>query len=172
QSVFTSDLTSSMIDELLFFSSRRRHTRSKRDWSSDVCSSDLVEAHVVGRAVVVGVVAEPHVVTTPYVLGEGTGHILARNEQVCERRCVPATSPSSPTAAPSAPSISSRCALGAQRARTPLAPGINAATLSPNKRMRRGAEEEVPLLTDVQEGAHPGSRLDAISKPGPSGPGR
>src|SRR5699024_11632487 len=25
----------------LCFSSRRRHTRSKRDWSSDVCSSDL-----------------------------------------------------------------------------------------------------------------------------------
>src|SRR5699024_11969907 len=24
-----------------FFTSRRRHTRSKRDWSSDVCSSDL-----------------------------------------------------------------------------------------------------------------------------------
>src|SRR5699024_12191549 len=24
-----------------FFSSRSRHTRSKRDWSSDVCSSDL-----------------------------------------------------------------------------------------------------------------------------------
>src|SRR5699024_11700196 len=24
-----------------FFSSRRRHKRSKRDWSSDVCSSDL-----------------------------------------------------------------------------------------------------------------------------------
>src|SRR5699024_12822845 len=24
----------------LFYSSRRRHTRSKRDWSSDVCSSD------------------------------------------------------------------------------------------------------------------------------------
>src|SRR5438105_10860355 len=27
-----------------FFSSRRRHTRSTRDWSSDVCSSDLVMA--------------------------------------------------------------------------------------------------------------------------------
>src|SRR5207249_6859113 len=27
-----------------FFSSRRRHTRSKRDWSSDVCSSDLFRA--------------------------------------------------------------------------------------------------------------------------------
>src|SRR5699024_11650532 len=28
--------------EDLVISSRRRHTRSKRDWSSDVCSSDLV----------------------------------------------------------------------------------------------------------------------------------
>src|SRR5207249_5255295 len=28
-----------------FFSSRRRHTRSKRDWSSDVCSSDLEVKH-------------------------------------------------------------------------------------------------------------------------------
>src|SRR5207245_6727648 len=26
---------------MLFFSSRRRHTRCYRDWSSDVCSSDL-----------------------------------------------------------------------------------------------------------------------------------
>src|SRR2546422_11697314 len=26
-----------------FFSSRRRHTRCSRDWSSDVCSSDLLE---------------------------------------------------------------------------------------------------------------------------------
>src|SRR2546429_7809005 len=26
-----------------FFSSRRRHTRCSRDWSSDVCSSDLFE---------------------------------------------------------------------------------------------------------------------------------
>src|SRR5690349_24083328 len=32
-----------------FFSSRRRHTRSLRDWSSDVCSSDLA----------VGVVLDP-----------------------------------------------------------------------------------------------------------------
>src|SRR5205809_6449083 len=27
---------------LFFFSSRRRHTRCSRDWSSDVCSSDLM----------------------------------------------------------------------------------------------------------------------------------
>src|SRR5699024_6211751 len=37
-----------------FFASRRRHTRSKRDWSSDVCSSDLGAGlqgagHVAGR---------------------------------------------------------------------------------------------------------------------------
>src|SRR5699024_7191462 len=32
-----------------FFSSRRRHTRSKRDWSSDVCSSDLVWTHGVAE---------------------------------------------------------------------------------------------------------------------------
>src|SRR5699024_8500662 len=30
-----------IIYSFFFFSSRRRHTRSKRDWSSDVCSSDL-----------------------------------------------------------------------------------------------------------------------------------
>src|SRR5215813_526973 len=28
-------------DPFFFFSSRRRHTRCGRDWSSDVCSSDL-----------------------------------------------------------------------------------------------------------------------------------
>src|SRR5216683_4862767 len=30
-----------MCECFFFFSSRRRHTRSDRDWSSDVCSSDL-----------------------------------------------------------------------------------------------------------------------------------
>src|SRR6266498_3968675 len=33
-----------------FFSSRRRHTRCGRDWSSDVCSSDLVTILDAGRA--------------------------------------------------------------------------------------------------------------------------
>src|SRR6266496_4644790 len=31
-----------MVFFFFFFSSRRRHTRSLRDWSSDVCSSDLL----------------------------------------------------------------------------------------------------------------------------------
>src|SRR2546426_8754981 len=32
------------LDFFFFFSSRRRHTRLQGDWSSDVCSSDLVDA--------------------------------------------------------------------------------------------------------------------------------
>src|SRR5690606_39498891 len=35
---------------LFFFSSRRRHTRFSRDWSSDVCSSDLYRSAVRCRA--------------------------------------------------------------------------------------------------------------------------
>src|SRR6478736_8641203 len=31
-----------------FFSSRRRHTRFDCDWSSDVCSSDLIRACIAG----------------------------------------------------------------------------------------------------------------------------
>src|SRR5690606_41123805 len=32
------------MDIYFFYSSRRRHTRFSRDWSSDVCSSDLLDA--------------------------------------------------------------------------------------------------------------------------------
>src|SRR5690606_27428837 len=34
-----------------FFSSRRRHTRFSRDWSSDVCSSDLARCCLLRRAI-------------------------------------------------------------------------------------------------------------------------
>src|SRR2546422_7651297 len=37
-----------------FFSSRRRHTRCSRDWSSDVCSSDLFQACLLTMAERVG----------------------------------------------------------------------------------------------------------------------
>src|SRR5207248_4574832 len=43
----------SLVWFVFFFSSRRRHTRSYGDWSSDVCSSDLgalVVAYAVGAA--------------------------------------------------------------------------------------------------------------------------
>src|SRR5262245_64349165 len=36
---------------LFFFSSRRRHTRCLSDWSSDVCSSDLVRLETALRVV-------------------------------------------------------------------------------------------------------------------------
>src|SRR5690606_39611635 len=36
-----------------FFSSRRRHTRFSRDWSSDVCSSDLTDVFQI-RATIYG----------------------------------------------------------------------------------------------------------------------
>src|SRR5207247_4420714 len=39
---------------IFFFSSRRRHTRSTRDWSSDVCSSDLIVLNHVGALNEVG----------------------------------------------------------------------------------------------------------------------
>src|SRR6266496_405520 len=46
--IFPSELEASFADRVvavlhagMAFSSRRRHTRSLRDWSSDVCSSDL-----------------------------------------------------------------------------------------------------------------------------------
>src|SRR6266496_619261 len=38
---------------VVFFSSRRRHTRSLRDWSSDVCSSDLPAVYIIGGGLVV-----------------------------------------------------------------------------------------------------------------------
>src|SRR2546421_5298821 len=41
QSLHSTLVTVGTIVWLFFFSSRRRHTRSDRDWSSDVCSSDL-----------------------------------------------------------------------------------------------------------------------------------
>src|SRR5699024_11863505 len=44
---------------VFFFSSRRRHTRSKRDWSSDVCSSDLILADLLSRSSVMVSVYEP-----------------------------------------------------------------------------------------------------------------
>src|SRR5699024_11599205 len=56
-----------------FFSSSRRHTRSKRDWSSDVCSSDLLFYIITDNTVVsaldavVGVSEEQQI---PLVVGE------------------------------------------------------------------------------------------------------
>src|SRR5206468_4843161 len=42
---------------VFFFSSRRRHTSSDRDWSSDVCSSDLIYQPMTGDGTIVARVA-------------------------------------------------------------------------------------------------------------------
>src|SRR5437660_11592896 len=43
-----------MIVFFFFFSSRRRHTRWPRDWSSDVCSSDLLPANQCTNGIGIG----------------------------------------------------------------------------------------------------------------------
>src|SRR5207248_7611097 len=65
-----------------FFSSRRRHTRSYGDWSSDVCSSDLVATAGAGAAAV----ARPAVMPTATAIrrlssGEGVSPAAARSEE-------------------------------------------------------------------------------------------
>src|SRR5690606_41187461 len=58
-----------------FFSSRRRHTRFSRDWSSDVCSSDLADLH-----------------RKRVQIGRRHGHrILRQHDEIClQSRCQPA----------------------------------------------------------------------------------
>src|SRR5690349_23055274 len=68
-----------------FFSSRRRHTRSLRDWSSDVCSSDLLVVFAGMLAIVRGVgaggpTAEPPVGTRSE---EHTSELQSRRDLVC-----------------------------------------------------------------------------------------
>src|SRR3712207_6930948 len=46
---------------MIFFASRRRHTRYWRDWSSDVCSSDLLENGDELRAPVVVTAVHPKI---------------------------------------------------------------------------------------------------------------
>src|SRR5690606_41022487 len=50
------------LGSVFFFASRRRHTRFSRDWSSDVCSSDLYQCGPASLAMVLnhrGVAATP-----------------------------------------------------------------------------------------------------------------
>src|SRR5690625_2975866 len=54
-----------------FFSSRRRHTRWPRDWSSDVCSSDLPVIEFIAHGVV-GVDCDAHPVVLSDFTGEGS----------------------------------------------------------------------------------------------------
>src|SRR6266850_7218581 len=57
---------------LFFFSSRRRHTRLQGDWSSDVCSSDLLAPSVLAAEVWQVIKDED------WILANGTGKGWAR----------------------------------------------------------------------------------------------
>src|SRR2546426_10771113 len=62
-----------------FFSSRRRHTRLQGDWSSDVCSSDLMRGlanddESIGNAKKIGT----HVITAETIHLEGIGKVLSQ----------------------------------------------------------------------------------------------
>src|SRR5690606_39217187 len=48
------------------FSSRRRHTRFSRDWSSDVCSSDLIVLFWTAQGVRIFRVDNPHTKPLPF----------------------------------------------------------------------------------------------------------
>src|SRR2546422_2553607 len=68
-----------------FFSSRRRHTRCSRDWSSDVCSSDLG----VERELLIGMVPnglDVHSITCAGLLVMSIGALVLANIAVENQR--------------------------------------------------------------------------------------
>src|SRR5206468_6547967 len=60
-----------------FFSSRRRHTRSDRDWSSDVCSSDLVHEYY-----------NPNKIRIEWLMAGGTSDETSSNRNALSLACV------------------------------------------------------------------------------------
>src|SRR5205807_3835216 len=66
---------------LFFFSSRRRHTRLQGDWSSDVCSSDLVHFHEFALAATATVRRHSHHVERRRANEFFSGTFLLRSEE-------------------------------------------------------------------------------------------
>src|SRR5690606_40277319 len=58
-----------------FFSSRRRHTRFSRDWSSDVCSSDLASSRLKDR------ITEERAKGATVIL---TSHVMSELEELAD----------------------------------------------------------------------------------------
>src|SRR5699024_11499021 len=67
---------------LCVFSSRRRHTRSKRDWSSDVCSSDLDQI----KSTIVEVEESQQIELQAVVVAASSGLIVSGKWRSEERR--------------------------------------------------------------------------------------
>src|SRR5256884_4017912 len=62
--------------QFFFFSSRRRHTRCSRDWSSDVCSSDLPRVRAVAISFGVGRGLKPE-----KCAGSSQGEMISRTRR-------------------------------------------------------------------------------------------
>src|SRR2546429_4842411 len=92
-------VTEELTVSLFFFSSRRRHTRCSRDWSSDVCSSDLVgAARAVGVRRVLGrrprgpvaegpLPARDRAVGIAALVGEAAGEPVAAGREIGRASC-------------------------------------------------------------------------------------
>src|SRR5207237_5742617 len=74
--VYFGDSSRCVLPCVFFFSSRRRHTRFKCDWSSDVCSSDL-DAVVLGGRVTLTVEDD----------GVGLPETLQKNREIGRASC-------------------------------------------------------------------------------------
>src|SRR5690625_7056198 len=64
--------------KLFFFSSRRRHTRWPRDWSSDVCSSDLAPRKV---PIGIGIIRVAYRKKGPHFCSRTGDIIIMRSEE-------------------------------------------------------------------------------------------
>src|SRR3989449_9728837 len=71
---------------MFFFSSRRRHTRCSRDWSSDVCSSDLlVTVNDSDKPTVLPIARRFHELGVRLTATEGTARYLRSRGVPAER---------------------------------------------------------------------------------------
>src|SRR2546426_12544961 len=68
-----------------FFSSRRRHTRLQGDWSSDVCSSDLLQVVHVPKTIDNDLDLPPHVDTFGFQTARHYGVEIVKNLMVDAR---------------------------------------------------------------------------------------
>src|SRR5699024_11351901 len=85
-----------------FYASRRRHTRSKRDWSSDVCSSDLNGAQIIdinmdeglldSKKVMVNfmqlLAGEPDISRVPIMIDSSKWSVLKAGLKTAQGKCV------------------------------------------------------------------------------------